>query len=108
MGALATWSHEHLKGLVPEHAEFADDGGNRVRIMWKTPSEGRPNRYARPIALHFDTGVAAAVLALPPDVKAAVGNQLRALVGRALDAYPPDAEATEAFIITVSGDILDK
>lgn len=107
MGALADWAQPLLQALFPPNAEFEDDGDSRLRISWLEPLEGRPNRRARPVALHFARGVVAYLLALTDQSSTLASNRLRALVQAAMQNYPLGAEATEAFTIDVYRDALD-
>ncbi len=108
MGSLANWAQQSLRTLFPLHAEFEDDGRSSLRISWLEPHAGRPNRRARPVALHFARGLVDDILALTGNSSTLACDRLRDLVQHAMRDYPVGAEATEAFVIDVHKEILEQ
>lgn len=107
MGALADWARPSLQVLFPPNAEFEDDGDSRLRISWLEPIDGRPNRRARPVALHFAKGAAAHLLALTGQSSTLAADRLGAIVQATMRDYPVGTEATEAFVIEIHKDALE-
>lgn len=54
MATLKEMFHTYLADLFPEEAEFTDDGGQRLRIIYSIPETVPGQRYSRPIVVIFE------------------------------------------------------
>ena len=90
----------HISNLFPEGAEIVDDGDRRLRISWRNPVEGRPNRRATPIAIYLDADLVEAVDAATDfEMASVVGPRFRNSLDTKMLDYNPEAGDLEAFVV---------
>lgn len=89
-----------ISDLFPADAEIVDDGNRRMRISWRAPVEGRPNRRATPIAIHFENDLVDAIRAATDfEREYTIGPRFRGFLRQAISDYDPNAGVEQAFVV---------
>jgi hypothetical protein len=104
---LAEWLTPYITSLFPPHATIVDDGGRRMRIDWRIPEEGRPNRRAQSIAIHVDRHIINAMEAADAAELSRIGSGFVRLIKQRLKEYDPKGPQGMAFLIVIDSCVLD-
>lgn len=113
MTTLTEMFHSYLSNLFPEDAEFQDDGGRLLRIIYPIPETVPGQRYSRPVVLVFedDKVVAEFQAALDSDNlprQARIGARLCEIVRGALTNYDVYGPRDSAFKIHIDSRATDQ
>lgn len=113
MASLTEMFQVYLSSLFPEDAEFVDDGGRKLRIIYPIPETVPGQRYSRSIVLVFEdedvvTEFQAALDSGNVLRQKNIGNRLCEIVRGALTDYDVHGPRDSAFKIYIDSRATDR
>lgn len=111
MASLTEMFHIYLADIFPEGAEFADDGGQKLRVVYPIPETIPGHRYGHPVVLEFERHVIAEFQAaldsgnVPRQDR--IGDMLCEIVRGSLEKYEVHGPRDSAFKINIDSRATD-
>lgn len=111
MTSLTNMFHTYLADLFPENAEFVDDGGQKLRIIYPIPEAVPGRRYSRPVVVEFERYVIgefqAAIDSNNVPRQDRIGDALCEIVRNSIDRYDVHGPQETAFKIYIDSRATD-
>lgn len=111
MANLKEMFHMYLADLFPDGAEFADDGGRKLRVMYAIKETVPGRRYSRPVVIDFEPYVIVEYQGaldsgnVPRQDR--IGDRLCEIVRGRLESYDVHGPIDTAFQIYIDSRALD-